>query len=48
MRVVGIEDVEIGFKFLIGSFGLSVSLRVVGSGEFDIIFQETGKFSCEC
>ena len=48
LRVVGAEDVEIGFKFLIGLFGLSIGLRVVGSGEFDVIFQETGKFSCEC
>ena len=48
MRIVGIEDVEIGFEFLIGSFGLSVGLRMVGSGEFDIIFQEMGKFSCKC
>ena len=48
MRVVGAEDVEIGFEFLIGSFGFSVGLRVVGGGEFDIISQETGKFSCEC
>ena len=48
MRVVGTEDAEIGFEFLIGSFGLSVGLRVVGGEEFDIIFQETGKFSCEC
>ena len=45
MRVVGTEDAEIGFEFLIGSFGLSIGLRVVGGGEFDIIFQETGKFS---
>ena len=48
MRVVGTEDVEIGFEFLIGSFGLSVGLRVVGGGEFDIIFQEMGEFPCEC
>ena len=47
LRVVGTEDAEIGFEFLIGSFSLSVGLRVVGSGEFDVIFQETGKLSCE-
>ena len=48
LRVVSTEDVEIGFEFLIGSFGLSIGLRVVGSGEFDVIFQEMGKLSCEC
>ena len=48
MRVVGTEDAAIGFKFLIGSFSLSVGLRVVGGGEFDVIFQEMGKFSCKC
>ena len=48
MRVVGTEDVEIGFEFLIDSFSLFIDLRVVGGGEVDIIFQEVGKFSCEC
>ena len=48
MRVVGAEDAEISFEFLIGSFGLSVSLRVVGGRKFDVIFQETSKLSCEC
>ena len=47
MRVVGTEDVEIGFEFLIGLFSLSVGLRVVGGGEFDVIFQVMGKLSCE-
>ena len=48
LRVVGTEDAEIGFEFLIDSFGLSIGLRVVGGGEFDVIFQKMGKFSCEC
>ena len=48
MRVVGTEDAEIDFEFLIGSFGLSISLRVVGGGEFDVVFQETGKLLCKC
>ena len=48
MRVVGAEDAEISFKFLIGSFSLSVGLRVIGSGKFDVVFQETSKLSCEC
>ena len=48
MRVVGTEDAEIGFEFLIGLFGLPIGLRVVGGGKFDVVFQETGKLSCEC
>ena len=40
LRVVGTEDVEIGFNLLIGLFGLSVCLRVVCSGELDIILEE--------
>ena len=45
MRIIGTEDAEVGFDFLIGTFGLSISLGVVGSGEMDIIFEESGKFS---
>ena len=40
--VVGTEDSEIGFKFLIGSFSLSVGLRMIGSGESDIVIEKTG------
>ena len=40
--VVGAEDLEIGLEFLIGSFGLSVGLRMVGSGESDIIVEKMG------
>ena len=39
-RVVGTEDVEIGLEFLIGLFRLSISLRMVGSGESYIVFKE--------
>ena len=39
-QVIGAEDAEIGFEFLIGSFSLSVGLRVVGSGESYIIVEE--------
>ena len=46
--VVGTEDTEIGFYFLIGSFGLSVSLWMVGSGKTNIIFKESSKFSGKC
>ena len=39
-RVIGAEYVEIGFEFLIGSFGLSIGLRVVGSGESYVVVEE--------
>ena len=39
-RVIGAEDAEIGLEFLIGSFSLSVSLRVVGGGESYIVVEE--------
>ena len=45
VRIIGAEDMEISFNFLIGSFGLSIGLGVVGGGEADIIFEESGKFS---
>ena len=43
-RVVGAKDVEISFKLLIGLLSLSISLRMVGSGEANIIFEETNEF----
>ena len=39
-QVIGAEDTEIGLEFLIGSFSLSVSLRMVGSGELYVVFEE--------
>ena len=39
LGVVGTEDLEISLNFLAGSFGLSISLRVIGSGEADIIVE---------
>ena len=39
-RVVGTEDAEIGFNLLIGLFGLSVCLRVICGGEFDVVVEE--------
>ena len=45
--VVGAKDVEISFKLLIGLLGLSISLRMVGSGEVNIILEETSKFLSE-
>ena len=38
--VIGAEDVEIGLKFLIGSFSLSIGLGMVGSGESYVIIEE--------
>ena len=40
-RVIGAEYVEIGFEFLIGSFSLSIGLRVVGGGESYVVVEET-------
>ena len=40
-QVVGAEYAEIGLEFLIGSFGLPIGLRVVGSGELYVIVEET-------
>ena len=47
-RVIGAEDVEISFEFLIGSFRLTISLGVVGRGESYIVFEEAGEFSSKC
>ena len=38
--VIGAEDAEIGLKFLIGSFSLSIGLRMVDSGESYVIIEE--------
>ena len=43
--VVATEDLEISFNFLVYLFGLSVRLRVIGSGEGEVILQEFSKFS---
>ena len=45
--VIGAEDVEIGLKFLIGLFCLSIGLWVIGSGKSYIIFEEASKLSCK-
>ena len=39
--VIGTEDAEISLEFLIGSLGLSIGLRVVGSGESHVVVEET-------
>ena len=43
-RVVGTKDVKIHLKFLIGSLSLTISLRVIGSGQADVILEEMSKF----
>ena len=48
MGVVRTKDTKIGFNFLIGSFGLSICLRMVCGGESNIIFEDSGKFFGEC
>ena len=40
-QIIGTEDAEIGFKFLIGSFSLSVGLRMVGSGESYVVVEKS-------
>ena len=44
-RVIGTEDAEVCFNLLICSFCLSIRLRVICSGEFDIIVEESCQFS---
>ena len=46
-RVIGTEDTKVHFYFLIGTFSLSVGLRMVGSGESDIILEESSQFLSE-
>ena len=43
MGIAGAEDTEVGFDFLIGSFGLSISLRVVCGGESNVVFEDSGE-----
>ena len=46
-RVISTEDTKVHFYFLIGTFRLSVGLRMVGSGELDIILEESSQFLSE-
>ena len=39
LGVVGAEDSEISFNFLVGSFSLPISLGVIGSRKADIIVE---------
>ena len=42
---MGAKDPKIGFNLLIGSFGLSIHLGMVGRGETNVVFKDTGKFT---
>ena len=39
LGVVGTEDLEISLNFLVGSFSLPISLRVIGSRKANIIVE---------
>ena len=39
LGVVGAEDLEISLNFLVGSFGLPISLGVIGGQKADIIVE---------
>ena len=43
-RIVGTEDAEICLELLIGLLSLTISLRVIGSGEANIILEEMSEF----
>ena len=43
--VVCAEDPEVSFNFLIGSFGLPISLGMVSGGEAVVVFEDSSEFS---
>ena len=47
MGITGAEDAKVSFDFLIGSLGLSISLRVVRGGELNVVFEDSSKFFSE-
>ena len=42
--VVGAKDSEVGFNLLVSAFRLSISLRMIGGGESDVVMEETSEF----
>ena len=48
LGVIGAENTKICFNLLIGEFHLSVCLRVICGGEFDIIVEESCQLSGKC
>ena len=47
LRFIRGEQPQVCFQFLVYPFRFPVSLRVVGSGEGNVISEEAGEFSCE-
>ena len=47
MWLICAEDAEVGFNFLVNPLCLPIGLRVVGSGEFDVVLEESSQFSGE-
>jgi len=41
------KDPEVGLQFLVDLFGLAIGLRMVGSGEGDIIFKKVSQLLCK-
>ena len=46
-RVIAAEDLKVYLDFLVYSFDFSVQLRMLGSGEGKVVFQEFSKFLSE-
>ena len=44
MGITGAEDAKVSFDFLIGSLGLSISLRMVRGGESNVVFEDSCEF----
>ena len=42
-QVIGTEDAEVCFKFLIGSLSLTISLGMISGGKANIILEEMSK-----
>ena len=45
LGVVGAKDMKVDLDFLVGLFGLSIHLEMVGRGESYVIFEESSEFS---
>ena len=41
--VVGTDNAKICFKFLISSLSLTISLRMISSGEVNVVLEETSE-----
>jgi hypothetical protein len=45
MGIIGAEDSKISFYLLIGPFRLTICLRMIRSGEANVILKDSGKFT---